>query len=139
VAKIVYLRQHSHFGPLKISMYFKRYHDIETSNSGVWRVLDRLGMGWLLANQRYKRHKQRWKCYEKPQPGHQVQIDVKFIALIAGVTAKKHYQFTVIDDTKLFNDKLKQWEDYHNYDRSYDSFGGQTSYERLKQKITRPQ
>ena len=34
VAKIVYLRQHYHFGPLKISMYLKRYHDIETSNSG---------------------------------------------------------------------------------------------------------
>lgn len=55
-------------------------------------------MGRLPANQRYKRHKQRWKLYEKPQPGHQVQIDVKFIAPIAGVTAKKHYQFTAIDD-----------------------------------------
>lgn len=41
-------------------------------------------MGRLPANQRYKHHKQRWKRYEKPQPGHQVQIDVKFIAPIAG-------------------------------------------------------
>ena len=98
VAKIVYLRQHYHFGPLKISMYLKRYHDIEISNSGVWRILDRLGMGRLPADQRYRRHKQRWKRYEKPQPGHQVQIDVKFIAPIAGVTANKHYQFTAIDD-----------------------------------------
>ena len=61
VAKIVYLRQHYNFGPLKISMYLKRYHDIEISNSGVWRILDRLGMGQLPANQRYKRHKQRPK------------------------------------------------------------------------------
>ena len=76
VAKIVYLRQHYHFGPLKIAMYLKRYHDIDMSSSGVLRVLDRLGIGRLPANQRYK---QRWKRYEKPQPGHQVQIDVKWL------------------------------------------------------------
>src|SRR5215475_1262275 len=34
VAKIIYLRQNYHFGPAKISMYLKRYHDIEVSNSG---------------------------------------------------------------------------------------------------------
>ena len=89
VAKIVYLRQRYHFGPLKIAMYLKRYHDIEISDSGVWRVPDRLGMGRLPANQRYKRHTQRWKRYEKPQPGRRVQIDVKFIAPVPGVTAKK--------------------------------------------------
>jgi len=33
VAKIIYLRQNYHFGPAKISMYLKRYHDIEVSNS----------------------------------------------------------------------------------------------------------
>lgn len=27
VGKILYLRQHYHFGPAKISMYLKRYHD----------------------------------------------------------------------------------------------------------------
>ena len=37
VGKILYLRQSYHFGPQKISMYLKRYHDIEISNSGVWR------------------------------------------------------------------------------------------------------
>ena len=47
VAKIVYLRQHYCFGPLEIAMYLKRYHDIEMSKSGVWRILDRLGMGRL--------------------------------------------------------------------------------------------
>src|SRR5438270_204903 len=29
VGKIMYLRQHYHFGPLKISMYLKRYHDVD--------------------------------------------------------------------------------------------------------------
>jgi len=33
-----------------------------------------------------------------PQPGHQVQIDVKFVAPIAGVTTKRYYQYTAIDD-----------------------------------------
>ena len=42
VGKIVYLRQHYHFGPLKIAMYLKRYHDISLSQSGVWRILRRL-------------------------------------------------------------------------------------------------
>jgi transposase InsO family protein len=97
VAKIIYLRQNYHFGPAKISMYLKRYHDVQVSRSGVWRILKRLDMNRLPASQRYKRHVDRWKRYEKPQPGHRVQIDVKFIAPLKG-TRKKHYQFTAIDD-----------------------------------------
>lgn len=97
VGKILYLRQHYHFGPHKISMYLKRYHEIEISPSGVWRILKRLGLNRLPSSQRYKRHKDRWKRYEKPQPGHRVQIDVKFIAPLPGAR-KKHYQFTAVDD-----------------------------------------
>ena len=97
VGKIVYLRQHYHFGPLKISMYLKRYHDIEIGHSSVYRILKRLGLNRLPSSQRYKRHTQRWKRYEKPLPGHRVQIDVKFIEPIAG-SRKKHYQYTAIDD-----------------------------------------
>src|SRR3954449_9797488 len=40
---------------------------------------------------------QRWKRYEKPLPGHRVQVDVKFLGPI-GAKRKKHYQFTAIDD-----------------------------------------
>jgi transposase InsO family protein len=97
VGKIVYLRQHYHFGPLKISMYLRRYHDVEIGHSGVWRILKRLDMNRLPASQRYKRHQNRWKRYEKPVPGHRVQVDVKFIEPLAG-SRKKHYQFTAIDD-----------------------------------------
>ena len=97
VGKIMYLRQHYHFGPRKIAMYLRRYHDIEISPSGVWRILDRLDMNRLPASQRYKRHTQRWKRYEKPLPGHRVQVDVKFLGPI-GDARKKHYQFTAIDD-----------------------------------------
>ena len=83
VGKIIYLRQHYHFGPLKISMYLKRYHDVEIGHSGVWRILKRLDLNRLPASQRYKRHTDRWKRYEKPLPGHRVQVDVKFIEPLA--------------------------------------------------------
>jgi hypothetical protein len=41
VGGIVYLRRNYHFGPHKISMYLKRYHDIQISPSGIWRILRR--------------------------------------------------------------------------------------------------
>lgn len=230
VGKIIYLRQNYHFGPGKISMYLKRYHDVEISNSGVWRILKRLELNRLPASQRYKRLDKRWQRYEKQLPGHRVQIDVKFIAPIAGVTPRrKYYQFTaiddctrlrvlriypacnqktaiqfvdyvlerlpflvqviqtdngaefqsafhyhvldkgighsyikprtprlngkvershridaeefyrlldgtVIDDAQVFNNKLREWEDYYNYDRPHGALGGQTPYERLRAK-----
>ena len=31
IDKIVHLRQNYHFGPAKIAMYLKRYHDIESA------------------------------------------------------------------------------------------------------------
>ncbi len=43
----------------------------------------------------------------------------------------------VIDDTELFNDRLKG-EDFYNFDRPHGALGGQTPYERLRQKTTRP-
>src|SRR6185437_12700569 len=115
VGKIIYLRQNYHFGPTKIAMYLKRYHDVQISDSGVWRILKRLGMNRLPASQRYKPKDRRWKRYEKQLPGHHIQIDVKFIAPItstpakaepgrtvpgaaAGARRKKYYQYTAIDD-----------------------------------------
>jgi len=98
VEKIIYLRTNYHFGPDKISMYLRRYHDIEVSNSGVWRILKRLDLNRLPASQRYKRHDRKWKRYEKPMPGHAVQVDVKFIAPLSSASRKKYYQFTAIDD-----------------------------------------
>ncbi len=226
MGKVLYLRQNYHFGPAKISMYLKRYHDVAISSSGVWRILKRLDMSRLPASQRYKKLDKRWQRYEKQLPGHQLQVDVKFIAPIKGVTTKRYYQFTaiddctrlrvlriypkldqktaiqfadyvlermpftvqviqtdngsefgsmfhyhvldhgighryikprtprlngkvershridaeefyrllegtVIDDAKVFNDKLREWEDYYNFDRPHGGLGGQTPYERL--------
>ena len=213
-------------------MYLKRYHDVEISSSGVWRILKRLDMSRLPASQRYKRHERTLEALREAAPGHQVQIDVKFIAPIGG-KKKKYYQFTaiddctrirvlriydrlnqktaiqfldyvleqaalpgrvdpdrqrvripvvvplararprhrprlhppatprlngkvershridaeefyrllegvVIDDTELFNDKLQEWEDFYNYHRPHGGLGGQTPYERLRQKTKAP-
>lgn len=232
VGKILYLRRSYHFGPHKIAMYLKRYHDVAISPSGVWRILKRLQMNRLPASQRYRRHVDRWKRYERPLPGHRVQIDVKFIAPLKG-TRRKHYQFTAIDDctrirvlriydrldqstalrfvdyvleklpfqveviqtdngaefqsrfhyhvldrgighvyikpktprlngkvershridqeefyrmlegvvidtTGLFNERLQEWENFYNFHRPHGGLGGQTPYERLRQKTRAP-
>jgi transposase InsO family protein len=36
----------------------------------------------------------------------------------------------ITDDIHLFNDKLREWEDYHNYHRPHGALDGQTPYER---------
>jgi transposase InsO family protein len=232
VGKVIYLRQTYHFGPHKIAMYLKRYHDIELSPSGIWRILKRLDMSRLPSSQRYKRQRDRWKRYEKPEPGHRVQIDVKFISPLPG-SRRKYYQFTaiddctrlrvlriydrlnqqsaiqfldyvlaklpfrveriqtdngaefqsafhyhvldrgighvyirpatprlngkvershridaeefyrmldgvVIDDAGVFNERLREWEDFYNFNRPHGGLGGQTPYERLRQKTGNP-
>jgi transposase InsO family protein len=38
----------------------------------------------------------------------------------------------VIDDNKVFNDQLREWEHFYNYHRPHGGLGGQTPYERLK-------
>jgi transposase InsO family protein len=44
----------------------------------------------------------------------------------------------VIDDTRLFTDKLQEWEDYYNYHCPHGALAGQTPYERLRQKAQDP-
>lgn len=97
LAKIIYLRQSYHFGPWKISNYLKRYHDVTITSSGVWGILKRLNMNLLPQSQRYRKHHERWIRYEKGQPGHRIQIDVKFLERIKD-TRERYYQFTAIDD-----------------------------------------
>ena len=226
VRKILYLRQQYHFGPGKIADYLKRFHQVSVARSSVHRILGKHGMNRLPANQKHRPHRQRWQRYEKPQPGHRLQMDVKFLERIPG-TRKRLYQFTAIDDCTrirvlkvfdacnqrtairfldevvrrlpfrilvvqtdngaefqsqfhwhahsldiqhvyirprtprlngkvershrvdaeefyqlldrdgvtddihLFNEKLREWEDYYNYHRPHGGLGGQTPYERL--------
>jgi transposase InsO family protein len=40
----------------------------------------------------------------------------------------------ISDDIHLFNEKLREWEDYYNYHRPHGPLDGQTPYERLVAK-----
>ena len=44
VSKILYLRQHDHFGPGKIADYLKRFHSLSIACASVHRILRRHGM-----------------------------------------------------------------------------------------------
>ncbi len=48
--KVIYLRKKYHFGPERIYLYLKRYLDIETSESSVYRILRRNGINRLPRN-----------------------------------------------------------------------------------------
>ena len=229
IAKILYLRKKYHFGPERIACYLQGYHQVSIAVSSGHRILCRHGRNRLATSQKYRRHKQRWKRYAKQQPGHRLQVDVKFLERIRG-TRKRFYQFTAIDDCTrirvlkiydacnqktaiefidevmrrlpfrvlvvqtdngaefqsnfrwhledldvphvyirprppplngkvershriddedfyqllgdgrvresvyLFNKKLRQWEDYYNFDRPHGALDGQIPYERLSQK-----
>jgi transposase InsO family protein len=230
VSKVLYLRQTYHFGPGKIADYLKRFHQLSLAVSSVHRILGRHGMNRLPSSQKHRSHAKRWQRYEKPQPGHRLQMDVKFLERIPG-TRKRLYQFTAIDDCTrirvlkvfdacnqatairfidevmrrlpfriqvvqtdngaefqshfhwhlesldirhvyirprtphlngkvershrvddqefyqlldkngitddihLFNEKLREWEDYYNYHRPHGALSGQTPYERLIAKM----
>ena len=54
-------------------------------------------IGFGVANQKHEPHQERWRWYEKPQAGHRLQLDVKFLERIRG-TGKRLYEFTAIDD-----------------------------------------
>ena len=41
----------------------------------------------------------------------------------------------VIDDAELFNEKLREWENFYNHSRPHGALGGQTPYERFREKI----
>ena len=97
VSKILYLRQHYHFGPARIAAYLARFHHLTVARSSVHRILGKHGINRLPANQKHRSHTKRWKRYEKPQPGQRLQVDVKFLERIPG-TQKRFYQFTAIDD-----------------------------------------
>jgi transposase InsO family protein len=61
----------------------------------------------------------------KVERSHKID-DKEFYRMLEGV---------VIDDAKLFNEKLKEWEEFYNYYRLHGALSGQTPYERLREKV----
>lgn len=100
MAKLLYLRQTYHFKPDKIAMHLDRYHEIRISKSGDFRFLKRLQLNRLPQNQRYKTYEARWRRYEKPEPGHRIQVDVKFLERLKG-SGERYSQYAAIDDCTL--------------------------------------
>ena len=97
--KILHLRRLYHFGPERITLYLKRYHEIDVSESSVYRVLVRNGISRLPRNTKRRSPGPKIKRYEKQVPGHHIQVDVKFLHFLS--TENKNitrYQYTAIDD-----------------------------------------
>ena len=97
VEKVLHLRKTYHLGPMRIVWYLARYHDIKISGAGVSRILKRNGLSRLPRGTRLRKvHTTR---YQQQVPGHQIQVDVKFL-IFRGKDGKpiKRYQYTAIDD-----------------------------------------
>lgn len=97
VEKVLELRKEYSLGALRIMYYLERYHGIKISESTVSRILKAHGVGLLPKTA--PRRALHTKRYAKKVPGHQVQVDVKFLKLKnRGEKTVKRYQYTAIDD-----------------------------------------
>ena len=114
--KVLYLRKKYHFGPERIYMYLKRYLNVQTSESSVYRILKRNGMSRLPKNAKKRSPGPKIKLYEKQTPGHHVQMDVKFLSFTNKEGVKiKRYQYTAIDDaTRIRALKVYKKHNQHN-------------------------
>lgn len=77
--------------------YLARYHGIKISDATIYRILKRNGLNRLPGGTRVRKiHTHR---YEQRVPGHQIQVDVKFLKFLdKDGKAIKRYQYTAIDD-----------------------------------------
>jgi len=97
VDKILELRRVYHLGSKRIHWYLQRYHGINTSESSVYRTLVRHNERRLPKN--VSRRTVHSKRYAKNEPGHHVQVDVKFVSLEDAAGRKvRRFQYTAIDD-----------------------------------------
>jgi len=97
VEKILHLRRVYHLGPQRITWYLERYHGVKTSCSSVYRTLVRNGLRRLPRN--VGRRAIHTRRYAKQVPGHQIQVDVKFLTLKAADGSKvRRFQYTAVDD-----------------------------------------
>ena len=77
IQKVLELRQEHKLGTWRIKWYLERYHDINISESSVFRILKRNKVERL--DRKTTRRAMHTKRYEKETPGHHVQVDVKFL------------------------------------------------------------
>ena len=117
--KVIYLRKKYHFGPERIYLYLKRYLNIQTSESSVYRILKRNGISRLPKYAKRRSPGPKVKLYEKQTPGHHVQMDVKFLNFTNNDGKRiKRYQYTAIDDATRIR-ALKVYQK-HNQENAID-------------------
>lgn len=98
VNKVLQLREDHKLGTWRIKWYLERYHDINISESSVYRILKRNNVKRL--DRKTTRRAMHSKRYAKETPGHHVQVDVKFLIFDTQEGKKlKRFQFTAIDDS----------------------------------------
>jgi transposase InsO family protein len=96
VELILKLREEYKLGTWRIKWYLERYHDINVSESTVFRTLKRNNIKPL--DRTTTRRALGPKLYSKETPGHHVQVDVKFLIFNTEKGKVKRYQYTAIDD-----------------------------------------
>ena len=117
VKRVLELRQEHKLGTWRIKWYLERYHDIHISESSVYRILKRNNVEPL--DKKIQRRAMHTIRYEKETPGHQVQVDVKFLIFEEPNGSKiKRFQYTAIDDATRIR-ALKIY-DKHNQDCAID-------------------
>ena len=89
----------------------------EFQGSFHWHLLDR-GIGHVYIKPATPR------LNGKVERSHRIDTE-EFYRILDGV---------VVDDAGLFNEKLQEWEDFYNFHRPHGGLGGQTPYERLRQR-----
>jgi len=91
------------------------YHGSEFQELFHWHMLDR-GINHVYIKLYRPRHN------GKVERSHRVDGE-KFYRMLEGI---------LIDDTGLFNAKLRGWEDFYNYNHPDAALGGETPYERFR-------
>ena len=118
IKQVLELRQEHKLGTWRIKWYLERYHDIHISESSVYRILKRNNVEPL--DKKTQRRTMHTIRYENDTPGHQVQVDVKFLIFEGPNGSKvKRFQYTAIDDATRIR-ALKIY-DKHNQDCAIDS------------------
>lgn len=101
------LRKKTRFGADRLSFYLKKDYSLEVPRSTIYAILKREGM---IA--KGKRRKKKPKLYNLPNPGDNVQIDIK---LIGGYSPKRLVQYSAIDDnTRIKFTELYDQRTNHN-------------------------
>ena len=83
--------------PRRMAWRFKVIQQACERSRNVARTCRHFGISRQTSSQKHRSHAKRWQRYEKPQPGHRLRVDVKFLERIPG-TRTRFYQFTAIDD-----------------------------------------